>query len=110
MNPFEQNPVDIRDTIMDWSTIYPNSYNKMTVDPYTKAHIILMNCIEMEAVMFKHNFHRNCTSNDLRREIALSRLIEQQHIMWIIVQNQRQPPYRNWHPAQWTTQKLPAKQ
>lgn len=86
MNPFNQKPVAIKDTIMDWSTIYPTPYDKMTVDPYTKVRIILMNGIEVEAVMFKHQFHRNCPDNDLRREIALSRRIEQQqqkHINWL---------------------------
>lgn len=86
MNPFEQKPLAIKDTIMDWSTMYPLAYNKMTVDPYTKLRIILMNGIEVEAVLFKHQFHRNCPDNDLRRELALSRRIEQQqqkHINWL---------------------------
>jgi hypothetical protein len=78
MNPFNEKPVAIKDTIMDWSTIYPQPYNKMTVDPYTKVRIILMNGIEVESVMFKHQFHRNCQNNDLRRELALTRRIEQQ--------------------------------
>ncbi len=86
MNPFEQNPVEIKDTIMDWATMYPTPYNKLTVDPYTKVRIILMNGIEVEAALFKHQFHRNCQNNDLRRELALSRRIEQQqqkHINWL---------------------------
>jgi hypothetical protein len=86
MNPFDQKSMPIKDTIMDWATMYPTPYNKMTVDPYTKLRIILMNGIEVEAVMFKHQFHRNCQNNDLRRELALSRRIEQQqqkHINWL---------------------------
>lgn len=86
MNPFEQIPVQIKDTIMDWPAMYPTAYNKMTVDPYTKARIIAMTGIESEAVMFKHQFHRNCSNNDLRRELALSRRIENQqqmHISWL---------------------------
>jgi len=86
MNPFEQKSPQIKDTIMDWSTVYPKPYDKMTVDPYTKVRIILMNGIEVESIMFKHQFHRNCNNNDIRREIALSRRIEQQqqkHINWL---------------------------
>lgn len=86
MNPFEQKPANIEDGIMNWSTIYPQPYNKQTVDPYTKIRIILMNGIEVESTLFKHQFHRNCQSNDLRRELALSRRIEQQqqkHINWL---------------------------
>jgi rubrerythrin len=86
MNPFEQKPINMVDGIMDWDTLYPAPYNKQTVDPYTKVRIILMNGIEVESIIFKHQFHRNCANNDLRREIALSRRIEQQQqkrINWL---------------------------
>ena len=86
MNPFEQKPINMTDGIMDWCTVYPKPYNKLTVDPYTKIRIILMNGIEVEAALFKHQFHRNCQNNDLRRELALSRRVEQQqqkHINWL---------------------------
>lgn len=86
MNPFEQKPKSISDTIMDWGTMYPSPYSKNTVDPYTKIRIILMNGIEVEAAFFSHQFHRNCLNNDLRRELALLRRIEQQQqkqINWL---------------------------
>lgn len=86
MNPFEQKPIKVVDGIMNWSTMYPTAYCKKTVDPYTKLRIILMNGIEVECVMFKHQFHRNCQDQDLRRELALTRRVEQQqqkHINWL---------------------------
>lgn len=86
MNPFEQKPINMEDGFMDWSTIYPKPYDKKAVDPYTKIRVILMNGIEAEAIVFKHQFHRNCQDNDLRRELALSRRIEQQQqkrINWL---------------------------
>ena len=86
MNPFEEKAAKVEDGIMDWCTIYPTPYNKLTVDPYTKIRIILMNGIEVEATLFKHQFHRNCQNNDIRRELALTRRIEQQqqkHINWL---------------------------
>jgi len=86
MNPFELKAHKVEDGIMDWATIYPKPYDKMTVDPYTKVRIILMNGIEVESTLFKHQFHRNCSNNDIRRQIALSRRIEQQqqkHINWL---------------------------
>lgn len=86
MNPFEQKPINIEDGIMDWATVYPKPYCKQTVDPYTKLRIILMNGIEVESAIFKHQFHRNCQNNDLRRELALSRRVEQlqqKHINWL---------------------------
>ncbi|NLX78916.1 MAG: hypothetical protein GXY95_03420 [Clostridiales bacterium] len=86
MNPFEQKPMNLTDGIMDWCTVYPKPYCKNTVAPYTKVRIILMNGIEVEAIIFKHQFSRNCNNNDIRRELALTRRIEQQqqkHINWL---------------------------
>ena len=85
-NPFEQKPMPVNDNIMDWKTMYPKSYSKQDVDPHTKIRIILMNGIEVEAAIFSHQFHRNCTDNNLRRELAMTRRIEQQqqkHINWL---------------------------
>ena len=45
-----------------------------------------MNGIEVESVMFKHQFHRNCNNNDVRRDLALTRRVEQQQqkrINWL---------------------------
>lgn len=77
-NPFEQKPMPIEKTFMDWDMMYPNSYNKHETDPYTKTRIILMNGTEFEAQWFSRNFSRHCNNNDLRRELALTRRIEQQ--------------------------------
>ncbi len=86
LNPFQEKPMQLGDTVMDWGTIYPKPYSKYDVDPYTKVRIILMNGIEVEATMFSHQFHRNCNNNDLRRELAMMRRIEQlqqKHINWL---------------------------
>lgn len=83
MNPFEQKPMPIDDTIMDWKKLYPKSYHKCDVNPYTKTRIILMNGTEFEANWFSHQFSRNCHNNDLRREIAFTRRIEKQQQMLI---------------------------
>ncbi|MBV4438232.1 hypothetical protein [Clostridium tyrobutyricum] len=85
-NPFDQKPMPLEDTIMDWQTMYPKPYSKQTVDPYTKVRIILMNGIEVEAALFSHQFNRHCSNNDLRRELAMMRRVEQQqqkHINWL---------------------------
>ena len=86
MNPFLEKHSSVLDGIKDWASVYPQPYNKMTVDPYTKVRIILMNGIEVESILFKHQFSRNCTNNDLRRELALLRRVEQQQqkrINWL---------------------------
>ncbi len=77
-NPFEEKPMSIDKTFMDWCMINPKTYNKFETDPYTKTRIILMNGTEFEAQWFSRNFSRHCNDNDLRRELALTRRIEQQ--------------------------------
>ncbi len=78
MNPFDIKPEKLTDSIRDWKQLYQKAYDKNTVDPYTKVRIILMNGTEFEANWFKHQFARHCVDNDLRRELALTRRIEQQ--------------------------------
>ena len=63
MNPFDQKPTkSLEDMMLDWKDLSPRPYKKLETDPYTKARIILMNGIEVEAVMFGHNFNRNCAA------------------------------------------------
>ena len=86
MNPFDQTPMPLFDTIMDWNTAYPKPYDKHSADPYTKIRIILMNGIETEAALFGHQFHRHCADNELRRELAMIRRAEQlqqKHVNWL---------------------------
>lgn len=78
MNPFEEKAVSIESAFKNWSEINRKPYNKNEVDPYTKTRIILMNGTEYEAVWFGHQFSRNCPDNDLRRDLALVRRVEQQ--------------------------------
>ncbi len=78
MNPFLHKPTPVFASIQNFEQIYPQSYNKNEVDPYTKTRIILMNGTEFEANWFSHNFARHVTDNDLRRELALTRYIEKQ--------------------------------
>lgn len=84
MNPFELKPIDLNASFMNWTEMYPRPYDKNTVNPYTKTRIILMNGTEVEAAFFSHQFSRHCNNNDLRREISLTRKIEQQQQKKII--------------------------
>ena len=78
MNPFELKPMKLEKCFQNWTQMSPKPYDKNEVDPYTKLRIILMNGTEFEAVKFSHQYHRQCGDNDLRREMALCRRIEQQ--------------------------------
>lgn len=78
MNPFEQKAGRPGSAFMSWKALYPKPYCKDEVDPYTKVRIILMTGTEYEAVWFSHQMHRHCDNNDLRRELAICRRVEQQ--------------------------------
>ncbi|HPD02511.1 MAG TPA: hypothetical protein PK245_03995, partial [Clostridia bacterium] len=77
MNPFTEKPKKLNE-FESWKDLYPKSYDKDEADPYTKVRCILMDGTEYEAVWFSHQFHRHEPNNDIRRELALSRRIEQQ--------------------------------
>ena len=78
MNPFDFNSPITGQKYYNWKNIYPVPYDKATTSPYTKARVLLMNGCETEQVFFLHQFRRNCPDNDLRRELAKIRRIEQQ--------------------------------
>ncbi len=77
-NPFDHQGMKPEEMVRDWRSLNPIPYDKASTDPYTKTRVILMNGIEVEAALFLHQFHRHCCENDLRRELALTRRIEQQ--------------------------------
>ena len=78
MNPFQLKPEKTADQFMDWQRLYPRSYDKMEVDPYTRVRVILMNGTEFESAGYSHQFHRHESNNDLRRELSMLRRQEQQ--------------------------------
>ncbi|MBQ3049962.1 MAG: hypothetical protein IJC94_08425, partial [Oscillospiraceae bacterium] len=78
MNPFLEKPMSVTSSFQNWKQLYPKSYNKNEVDPYTKTRIILMNGTEFEANWFSHQLARHTCNNDLRRELAVTRMIEKQ--------------------------------
>ena len=78
MNPFNEKPMPIINSFQNWKCQYPRQYNPREVDPYTKCRIILMNGTEFEANWFSHQFQRHTDNMDLRRELALVRMVEKE--------------------------------
>lgn len=76
-NPFEEKPEKIEKGFCEFAKMYPKSYLKTDTDPYTKTRVILMSGTEFESVWCGHTFSRNCPDNDLRRDLATIRKIEQ---------------------------------
>jgi rubrerythrin len=87
MNPFLEKGIPIEKQILSWSELNTSTYDPQAVHPYTRTRGILMNGIEVEAVFFYHNFHRQAQDSELRRQLALIRRIEQQEqkqVNWMI--------------------------
>lgn len=87
MNPFKEKSAEsILGITPNWRGLAVAPYSKLDTDPFTKERIILMNGIEVEAALFSHNFHRHCNDNELRRDLALCRRMEQmqqKRINWL---------------------------
>lgn len=77
-NPLEEKGIPLEKQIRNWKMLVGTPYDKNTVHPYTRARIILMNGIEVEASLFLHEFHRMEKNRDVKEKIALTRRIEQQ--------------------------------
>ena len=78
MNPFYEKAEPVERTFESFCSLYPKPYHPLEVDPYTKCRIILMNGAEFEAVKFSHQMARHVDSQELRRELAMTRRCEQQ--------------------------------
>jgi hypothetical protein len=77
-NPLEQTGIPVEDQFRNWSELNVEPYDKHTVDPYTRTRVILMNGIEVESIIFSHQFARHTDNLDLKRKLAMNRRIDQQ--------------------------------
>jgi len=77
-NPLEQTGIPVHDQIRNWSELNVTPYDKHTVDPYTRTRVILMNGIEVESILFSHQFARHTDDIDLKRSLAMNRRIDAQ--------------------------------
>src|SRR5215203_5839273 len=77
MNPLEQKGIAVEDQFRNWSGLNVAPYDKLDVHPYTRTRVILMNGIEVESIMFSHQFARHTDNPEVRRALALSRRAEQ---------------------------------
>lgn len=77
-NPLEEKGLPLDKQVKSWDEANVEPYDKEQVHPYTRTRVILMNGIEVEAAIFKHQFARHCSDMEVRRHIAATRRIEQQ--------------------------------
>jgi hypothetical protein len=78
LNPLDHEGMPIDDQFRNWSDLMAAPYDKRDVDPYTRTRVILMNGIEVESILFSHQFHRHTDNPTIREHLAMSRRVEQQ--------------------------------
>jgi len=86
-NPLEEKGIPLEDQLRNWSELNVEPYDKNEVHPYSRTRGILLNGIEVEAVMFSHQMARNTLDPDVKKKIAWLRRIEAQQqkaINWLI--------------------------
>ncbi len=77
-DPLKEKGIPLENQFRNWSELDIRPYNKKDVHPYTRTRIILMNGIEVEGALFKHQFARHSDNMELKQELAATRRIEQQ--------------------------------
>jgi hypothetical protein len=78
MNPLEQPGIPVEDQFRNWSELNVRPFDKNTVEPYTRSRVILMNGIEVESIMFSHQFARHTDNVEIKKALALSRRVDAQ--------------------------------
>src|SRR3954462_16005440 len=77
-NPLDHKGVPLDQQLRNWRELDVEPIDPEAVDPYTRCRIITMNGIEVEAIMFSHQFARNCPDLDVKRQLASPRFGENQ--------------------------------
>jgi hypothetical protein len=86
-NPLEQTGIPLDEQLRNWRELDVLPVDPDLSDPYTLCRIITMNGIEVESIMFSHNFARVCQDQDVTRKLAEIRYIEQQQqkvVNWLL--------------------------
>lgn len=86
LNPFKERGIAMDKQLRPWSELNVKPYDKHEVHPYTRARIILMNGVEVEGAIFSHQFARNLEDPKLKKQLAMTRRVEQQQqkaINWL---------------------------
>ncbi|CAL9425608.1 hypothetical protein AB0A74_13495 [Saccharothrix sp. NPDC042600] len=86
-NPLEHRGIPLDRQLRTWRELDVDPIDPDHADPYTRCRIITMNGIEVEALMFSHQFARNCPDLDVKRQLAEVRYIEQQQqkaVNWLL--------------------------
>jgi len=77
-NPLEERGIALEDQFRSWNELNTEPYDKYGAEPYTRTRVILMNGVEVESIIFSHQFARHTDNPEIKQHLALSRRVEQQ--------------------------------
>jgi rubrerythrin len=86
-NPLTEKGIPLDKQLRNWRELNVQPYRKNEVHPYRRARGILLNGIEVEAVMFSHQMARNTLDPEVKKRLAQLRRVEAQQqkaINWLI--------------------------
>ncbi|MFG1952382.1 hypothetical protein [Micromonospora sp. NPDC048830] len=86
-NPLDHKGIALEGQVRNWRELDVVPIDAEAVDPYTRCRIITMNGVEVEAVIFLHQFARNCPDQEVRRQLAYVNHLESQQqrvVNWLL--------------------------
>ncbi len=86
-NPLEHQGIPLDRQLRSWRELDVEPIDPDHADPYTRCRIITMNGIEVEAILFSHQFARRCPDPEVKRQLAEVRYIEHQQqktVNWLL--------------------------
>lgn len=86
-NPLDEAGMPVENQLRTHMQLNSRPYDKREVDPYTRCRIIALNGVEVESILFSHQFNRRTDIPEIKQRLAESRRIEQQQqkaISWLI--------------------------
>ncbi|MCC3655584.1 hypothetical protein OG463_00780 [Streptomyces xinghaiensis] len=69
-NPLEQRGIPLDRQLRTWRELDVEPIDPDHTDPYTRCRIITMNGIEVEAILFSHQFARHCPDPQVKQQLA----------------------------------------
>jgi hypothetical protein len=86
-NPLQERGIPLDRQLRNWRELDVSPIDPDNADPYTRCRIIALNGLEVEAILFSHQFSRHCMDAEVRQQLAETRYIEAQQqkvVNWVL--------------------------
>lgn len=68
-----QQGIPLDQQLRNWSELNVEPYDKRTIHPYSRSQVIVLNGVEVESIIFSHQFNRMTDNIEIKNSLALSR-------------------------------------